>query len=214
MKRNNKALYEQIMRNVSREVRKTLNEGIQSQDFKPFKVNMLLSLEDEEDRDNLFADLDPIKIDIKPNPYGEHYPEKLVIFTITNVDELKEWTDFFKYEIDFVTHLLANDDNDDDSLEFQIENENGRRAFRSAVRKYIEPKPSKEERLLKRCADKLNNSINGGDYNEILYCMQDGNIEGARAALRDINRFYSKRVFSTDEMNCILTRWDEIYNIL
>ncbi len=37
MKRNNKALYEQIMRNVSREVKKTLNEN--------------LSFDDEEDDD-------------------------------------------------------------------------------------------------------------------------------------------------------------------
>ena len=37
-----KALYESIMKNVSKELRKALNEDVETQDFKPFKVNMLL----------------------------------------------------------------------------------------------------------------------------------------------------------------------------
>lgn len=33
MKRNNKALYEQIMRNVSREVKRTLNENLENNEI-------------------------------------------------------------------------------------------------------------------------------------------------------------------------------------
>ena len=207
---NKKALYESIMKNVSKELKKALNEDVETQDFKPFKVNMLLCLDDEEVKDNLLADLNTIDIKVRPNPYGSHYPEKLVVFTITSVNDLKEFANYFKGEIDFVDHILAKDENDDDSVEFHIENDNGRKKFHDAYLKYVEFSGNPDYKMALKCAKKLAYDIYGGDYNDLYDCMQNNDIDGARELLRAINREQRKRIFSSQEMTYILNNWDAV----
>ena len=213
MKRYNKnALYEKIMQSVSKEVKKALNEDVTEPLFKPFIVKLLLNLDDEEVKDNLFADLDTFQIKIGRNPYGSNYSEKMVSFTITNVEQLKEWADYFKVEFG-VDHILAKDDSDDDALEFMIENDNGRKKFRNLYMEYVEYAGNTNYKLALKCANKLLHSIYGGDYNELKYCMDRKDYDNAREVLRAINRSYSKRVFTSEEMKFILNNWKDVMNV-
>ena len=210
MKRYDKnALYEKIMQSVSKEVKKVLNEDATESVFKPFVVKLLLNLEDEEVKDNLLADLNTFQIKIGRNPHGNNYPEKMVSFTITNVEQLKEWADYFKVEFG-VDHILAKDDSDDDALEFMIENDNGRKRFHTLYAKYVQYAGNPNYKLAKRCARKLLHNIYGGDYNELKYCMDQKDYDNAREVLRAINRNYRKRVFTTEEMNYIINNWNDV----
>ena len=70
--------------------------------------------------------------------------------------------------------------------------------------------PVKQETNVFQQTSLKNRAILGGDYNDLKYCMDKKDYDNAREILRAINRGYRKRVFTSEEMNYIISNWNNV----
>lgn len=192
-------------------ITKQLNSITDCYEFRPFKVSFALPIETEEEKKEIYQNLNTIPSEsIKVAKYSGYYWTEV---KLSNTDMLKQLIEYFADRCNVQRIIADNKASDDYSIDnkaIETRIAYGRPMFRKMVQKYITKTDDYPSKIAKRCANKLCTRLSGGDYNELMYCLNLKQSDNAREYMRAINRGYSKRVFSKEEQDYIIDNWDEV----
>lgn len=196
-------------------IMKQLNNMTDFYEFRPFKISFTLPIETEEEKREIYNNLDTIPNNyIKVSKYSGYYWAEV---KLVNTDMLKQIIEYFADRCN-VQRIIADNDNQDnysiDNKAIETRIAYGRQMFRKMVQKYITKTNDYPSKIAKRCANKLCTRLNGGDYNELMYYLNLKLADDAREYMRAINRDYSKRVFSKEEQDYIINNYNEIVDAI